>query len=630
MLEAMRRGAQTVFAKLLFALLVFSFAIWGVADVFTGWGRGSLATVGDVSITSDEFNRSYQNEIERISRQSNQRLTPEQGRALGLDRRVLNQLVGGAAIEQHARDMGLSLSDQTIVDMVARDPEFAGADGKFSKEGFAAFLRQVGLSEQGFIRLKRQDELRTAMLAAFVKGQAVPKPMLETMHAYNSEKRVIEYLNIDAEKAVTVAEPDEAKLKELYEAGKSNYMTPEYRKFEALFLAADDLKKVIEVSDEDITVEYEKSKESYNTPEKRRIQQIAFKDKAAAEAAKAALDGGKSFGDVAKEAGAKDTDVDLGLVPKSALIDKKIADAAFALEKDKISNVIEGTFATVLVRVTQIEPGVVRTLADVKDQVRDKIATERARDQLQDKHDEIDEARNAGKTLKELGEQTKLVYKEIAAADSRGLDPNGVGVLPQVYLQKVTSAVFSPDSGLDQQSIELSDGGYAWINVLSTEAPKQKPFEDVKEDVKGQFMANERARLVSELATVFVNRINAGEPMTALEAAAGNTVQKTEAVTRTTIPQGLSEAAVAQAFTLQQGKAGSAQSADQQSRTIIRVLEVVPAPAATKEDLDKIAKQIEPELTNQALTEYTETLKKNLGTSVNEAELRRALGITEE
>lgn len=630
MLEAMRRGAQTIIAKLLFGLLVFSFAIWGVADVFTGWGRGSLATVGEVAITTDEFNRSYQNEIDRISRQSNQRLTPEQGRALGLDRRVLNQLVGGAAIEQHARDLGLSLSDQTIVDMVARDPEFAGPDGKFSKEGFAAFLRQVGLSEQGFIRLKRQDELRTAMLASFVKGQTVPKPMLETMHTYNNEKRVIEYLNIDAEKAVTVAEPDEAKLKELYEAGKSNYMTPEYRKFEALFLATDDLKKVIEVTDEDINVEYEKSKESYNTPEKRRIQQIAFKDKAAADAAKVALDGGKSFGEVAKDAGAKDTDVDLGLVSKSALIDKKIAEAAFALEKDKISDVIEGTFATVLVRVTQIEPGVVRTLADVKDQVRDKIATERARDQLQDKHDEIDEARNAGKTLKELGEQTKLVYKEIASADSRGLDPNGVGVLPQAYLQKVTSAVFSPDSGIDQQSIELSDGGYAWINVLSTEPPKQKPFEDVKEDVKGQFMANERARLISELATVFINRINAGEPMSALEAAAGNTVQKTEAVTRTTVPQGLSEAAVAQAFTLQQGKAGSAQSADQQSRTIIRVTEVISAPAATKDDLDKIAKQIEPELTNQALTEYTEALKKNLGTSVNETELRRALGITEE
>ncbi len=57
---------------------------------------------------------------------------------------------------------------------------------------------------------------------------------------------------------------------------------------------------------------------------------------------------------------------------------------------------------------------------------------------------------------------------------------------------------------------------------------------------------------------------------------------------------------------------------------------MIPAAAPSKEDLDKIAKQVEPELTNQALTEYTEALKKNLGTSVNETELRRALGITEE
>ena len=197
------------------------------------------------------------------------------------------------------------------------------------------------------------------MIGAFVKGQAVPKPMLETMHAYNQEKRTIEYLNLDAEKAVTVAEPDDAKLRERYEAGKSGFMTPEYRKFAALFLSATDLKKTVEMTGAEIAAEYEKTKDSYNIPEKRRVQQIAFKDKATAEAAKKALeDGSKSFGDIAKDAGAKDTDADLGLIAKKALIDKKIADAAFALEKDKISDVIEGTFATVLVRVTQIEPGV--------------------------------------------------------------------------------------------------------------------------------------------------------------------------------------------------------------------------------------------------------------------------------
>ncbi|MEQ1718184.1 MAG: SurA N-terminal domain-containing protein, partial [Hyphomicrobium sp.] len=370
MLEALRRGAQTWVAKLFFGILVFSFAIWGVADVFRGWGRGSIATVGGQAITAEEFNRSFQNELDQFSRQSKQRLTAEQGRAVGLDRRVLNQLIGGAAIEQHAASLGLTFSDQALVDMVAKDSEFKGPDGKFSREGFNSFLRQIGMSEEGFLRLKRRDELRSELIGAFVKGQTVPQPMLETMHAYNQEKRTIEYLNIDASKMIFVPEADETKLKERYEAGKSGFMTPEYRKFQVLILSADALKASVEISDTDIAAEYEATKESYNIPEKRRVQQIAFKDKASAEAGKAALaDGSKSFGDVAKDAGAKDTDADLGMIAKSGLIDKKIADVAFALEKDKISDVVEGTFATVLVRVTQIEPGTTRTLADVKDQV---------------------------------------------------------------------------------------------------------------------------------------------------------------------------------------------------------------------------------------------------------------------
>ena len=445
MLEALRRGAQTWVAKLLFGILVLSFAIWGVADVFRGWGRGSIAKVGGTSVTAEEFNRQFQNELDQVSRQANRRLTTEQGRAIGLDRRVINQLVGGLAIEQHASDLGLALSDKTLADMVANDPDFKGPDGKFSRDGFNNVLRQMGLSEEGFLRLKRKDELRTAIIGAFVKGQVVPKPMLETQFAYDQEKRVIEYVTIDSEKAVSVPEADETKLKERYEAGKSGFMTPEYRKFEALFLSVDDLKKSVEITDADIAAEYEKTKDSYNTPEKRRVQQIAFKDKAAAEAGKKALeDGSKTFGDVAKEAGAKDTDVDLGLIAKASLIDPKISDVAFALEKDKIADVVEGRFATVLLRVTQIEPGIVKTLADVKDQVKDKLATAKAKLLIQEKHDEIDDNRNGGKTLKEIGESLKLTFKEIAAADRNGLTPQSAPAIEGPDLRKIMDLVYSP------------------------------------------------------------------------------------------------------------------------------------------------------------------------------------------
>src|SRR5690242_11814368 len=112
MLEALRRGAQTRVAKLLFGLLVLSFGIWGVHDVFRGWGRGAVAKVGGTSITSEDFRRAYQNELDRISQRSKQRITAEQGHSFGLDKRVVAQLINNAAIDTHAHKLGLALSDQ--------------------------------------------------------------------------------------------------------------------------------------------------------------------------------------------------------------------------------------------------------------------------------------------------------------------------------------------------------------------------------------------------------------------------------------------------------------------------------------------------------------------------------------
>lgn len=631
MLEAMRRGAQTWVAKILFGLLVASFAIWGVADVFTGWGRGHVASLKGTEITADEFSREFQRELDAFSREANRKITAEQGKALGLDRRVMSQLLGGAAIETHARELGLDLSDATLVETLQNDPNLKGADGKFSKEAFFERVRQLGLSERGFLNLFRKDELRTQMLGSLIKGLAVPKPMAELLHAYNEEKRTVEWLTIDADKMIKVPPADDAKLKERYEAEKSRYMTQEFRKFQILTLAVDDLKKQMTVTDEEIEASYAATKDSYDTPEQRRVQQIAFKDKATADAAlKALRDGSKSFGDIAKDTGAKDTDVDLGLIAKKALIDKKIADAAFAIEKDKFSDVIEGRFATVILRVTQIEPGTTQTLAGVKDQVRDKLAIEKAKQALQQKHDEVEDARSAGKTLKEISETLKLSFQDIAGADRKGLGADGKPVMSSPDLTKIMTDVFAPDANALDQGVELPSGAYAWITLSGTDAPKQKTFEEVKAEVQDDYTGFERQRLVLDLANKLIERINAGEPMSALEAAAGAKPEMSEPFTRKTIPQGLSESAVAQAFNMAVGKTTSTETTDRGSRTIFKVTAITPAPAPTKEQLEKLNAQLQGDYTSQILNEYAETLKQRYGASVNEVELRRALGTTEQ
>lgn len=629
MLEALKRGAQTWVAKILFAVLVASFAVWGIADVFTGGRTVAVATVGSTTIDATDVQRAFQSELNELSNQAKQRLTAEQGAALGLDRRVVQQLIGGTAIETHAQNIGLRMSDATIVEGVQSDPDFQGPDGRFSTEGFNFLLRQLGVSEKGFIELRRRDELRNQVIGAIAESVTVPEPMLEIQHKYQNEKRKIEHVTIDADKAVTVAEPDDTKLKAAFEKSKGRYKTPEYRKFEVLLITADDVKKSITVTDEDLKAAYETTKDSYNVPEKRRVQQIAFPTKEAAEAARKGLaDGSKTFGDVAKAAGAKDTDVDLGLVGKRDLIDPIVADAAFKLEKGKFSDVVEGRFATVIVRVTQIDPAQIKTFGEVEGQVRDKLLGDKARVELPLKYNEADDLRLIGKTLKEIGETAKLTYREIAAADRRGIGPDDKPALETADSDKIMARVFSSTVETDDTPITLTDGGYAWVNLLGKTEPKEKEFDKVKAEVKAAYMADERARLLGELAKKLVDRMNAGADKAEIEKEAKGKFETSDAVTRATVPQGLSESAVAQAFTLPLNRAAAARSANTQSQTLLRVTEVVAAPAMTEAQRTALADALRPALANQVLTGFTEKLKVDLGTSINEAELRRAIGVS--
>jgi peptidyl-prolyl cis-trans isomerase D len=628
MLDALRRGAQGWLAKLLFAILIVSFGVfWNVADVFRGFGRGSIAKVGDTDVTVTDFQRAFQTKLRSVQLQDGGRLTTEQALMLRLDRQALNELIAQAAVKTHAEQLGLSLSDETLAEGVRNDPNFRGADGKFSRLGFDGLLRQMGLSEQGFFAIRRDDEVRSQISDALSSAVVVPKPMVEDLHKWREETRTIEQVQIDAMKAV-VPDPDEAKLKETYEAQKTEFMTPEYRKVAMLVLSVDALKSEVKLTDDELKAYYTDHKATtYDKPERRRIQQIPFKDKAAAEAArKEIVEAKKNFLDVAKAAGAQETDVNLGMLSKKDLIDPKIADAAFALERDKVSEVVEGRFTTVVLRVIEIDPGKESTFDEVKDKVRDKVAGERAQTLIQERFDLVEEGRNAGKTLKEIGDEQKLKFFDVEAVDAKNLTPDGKTAIDIPDAAIALKDVFATPVGTQPEAVELPGSTYAWFDVLSVTEPKQKPFEEVKEQVKSVYTEKEKARLLNELAQKLVDRLKAGEAFDKIAADAGGKAELSETIKRNTSPPGLTTEAVKQAFSLPKEGAGYAETSDRGSRIVFQVKDIVAASAPTKEEADKLSKEMSDQLANDDLLAYVNALKADVKVHINEAELSRATG----
>lgn len=626
MLEAMRRGAQGWVAKVLFAILILRFGVWGVADVFTGGSRTSLAKVGDSEITPDDFQRAFQSELNAISQQAGRRITADQARAFGLDNRVMQRLVGAAAIDSHVADLGLALSDAALVEGLKDDPAFFGPDGKYSRSAVESIMNQLNLSERGFMMLRRKEELRRQLTTSMVAGITPPAPLIEAIHAWREEKRTIAFVRMDPDKVAKVAPADDAKLKETYEANKASFVTPALRKLSTLILSMDQLKSTVSVTDEEIKAAYEQEKATYDTPEKRRIQQIAFKDKAAADAAKQAIAGGKSFVDAAKDAGAKESDIDLGLLTRSQIIDPRIAEAAFALAKDAVSDPVEGRFATVLLRVTAIEPGVTKSLDDVKAQVRDKLAGEKARLEVHKLHDEVDDGRSGGKTLAQIAEALKLKYVEVPETDARNQTAAGKPALDSPDAQQIVAAGFDAEVGVEREPVELPDGGFAWVDVVSVTPPQQKAFDAVKADVAKLYEKNERQRLLKEAGDKLVERVRKGEALAAVAVDAGGNVETLAPVTRNTTPQGLTQAAIAQAFALPKGGVGSTDSPDHASRTIFQVQDVIKAGEPSKEQRDTITRELAEDLQNDLVVGYVGDLQKRLGVNIDKAQLDRITG----
>ena len=627
MLESMRKAANSWAAKFLLGLVALSFISWGAQRKSVSFGGlPSLAKIGSTEITETTFGRAFDNEIKALSQRARRPITASEARAFGLDRQVLSRLIGEAAIDNQAKALGLSLSDATMAETIQRDPNFKDINGKFDRAGFEQQLQNNKLSEKGFFALKRQDDIRSQLVGTLVNAVVTPQPIVTALHNWKEENRIIEHFTLDAAKAVTVPAADPAKLKEVYAANLDQFMAPEYRKLQILLLSVDDLKKQSTVTDAEIATSYDETKEDYATPERRRVQMIAFKDKAEADAAKAALDGGKNFMTLAEERGLKASDLESGLVTRKAMRDKKLAAAAFAIEKDKVSGVVDGDLAYIIFRIPEIETGKQPSLDEVKERVKEKLARSKAKDEVQKLRDQADDLRNAAKSDKEIAEALKLKLLDVEATDSANKAPDDKTALDHPDAKGLIAAGFDTKAGVERDPVDLADGGYGWVNVAATTPARQKPFDEVEAGVKTFYEAAERKRLLLELSSKLIERLNKGESFETIATELGTKIDKTIAMTRTIVPQGLTEGAVKQAFSLPLNHAGSAETNDRKSRAIFRVAEIKPAEPMTKEQSDRLIGDVTRQVQADAIDAYVAALQDGAGVRINEAVFRRLSG----
>ena len=514
----------------LFGLLIASFAVWGIGDIFQVHpGQATIAEVGDAKIEQQEFARNLGRELNRLSNRVGQRIDPEQARALGVVDQVVGQMIGRALFDQKVADLGLTVSDDLIRRRIVEDPTFRNEAGQFDRARFAQALLLSNLSEQEYLASLRRDILREQLLGGISEATPAPNTLAESLYAYRSETRTARVLRVPKETIQDLPEPDEAALAAFHKEFSSSFMAPEFRTLTYIHLRAEDLLAEISIPESELRAEFEARRDEFGVPEKRRVQQIVFDDEDAAVAAMDRFRGGANFDTVAQET-TGDAPVDLGLIERDDL-PGGLGDEAFRIGQGDVGEPVDTGLGWHILNVTEIIPGEAPEFEKAREQLRDDLAMTQAIDGMVSLANQLDDELAAGANMDEAASVLNVKAVRIEAMDREGRDPQGtvIGDLPQEQFLEIA---FDTSPGEDSLLTETSDGGFFILRVDGVTPAQLRPLDDVRDEVAELWRDARRAEKTREIAVRLAERARNGESLEEMGTAEGYAVEMTEPLTR--------------------------------------------------------------------------------------------------
>jgi peptidyl-prolyl cis-trans isomerase D len=591
MLQQMRKYTKSWVASLFLGLLALSFGVWGIADIFRGNSDTSVATVGGEKIPIESFQRDYRNVTRDATRQGS--LKPAQARTYG--QQVLDGLIDQAAMDDLLRRYKMTVTDETVSGRIRALPAFVGPLGTFDHNQFLRIIDQAGYTEQGFVEYVRGALEREQLLGATGAGLELPSGYARAFFNYLNEARAAEYAILPPAAAGAIPTPTDAQLQSYLSKHTNQFSTPEYREVTFASIGPQDVASGIKVTDAQLRQQYEAQKAQYVIPEKRDLEQITYPDLASAKTARAKIDAGTSFAELAKQKSLSAADIQIGTLAKNDLGDR--AAAVFALARDGVTQPLKAPVGYALIHVVSITPGTNKTLDEVKGEILKQLTVQLAASKIADIANQYIDDNSRGESISKAAARVGMHVGHIAAIDAHGNTPNGSkAAVPQD--PELLAQMFKAEVGEEGDPFQAKSGTTFVVKVDGVRPPHLKPLEAVRADAVAAWQKEQLAARLESKAKQLADEASTKKSLSAAAASIGTTIQKSAALRRPTAAMktegALPRALLMKIFSAAPGQAVYAPTADGSSYIVARVTGVQHPPAAILREgmLQRFAAQI--------------------------------------
>lgn len=622
MLNIFRSITRTWFGRILGVFLIIGLAGFGVTGVIDTLGSGTIASAAGTDISSRDFQRAYENQLNAVMRQSGRFLSSEEAMAAGIPGAVVQQLAQQAAINRFAEDLGIGVSDDKLGEMVRTDPTFSGTLGNFDAATFKAALQNAGYTEAEYFDLQRNNSRRQQLVAGLFAGSPTPQAALDLVTRYAGDKRTVDYFVLNAQALPQVAQPTEEELSAYLKANQAQFRTLETRAVDILVLSPETLAATKTIPEDQIAAEYERTKDSRVTPEKRAIKQVAL---STPELEKAFTDGkaaGTPVGQIVSASGV--TPTDLGLKARTEVTDSSLAEAAFGLASTDDVAIIEGIGGKRAIFVTDIQPTHQVTLAEAHDEIAKQLATAASRNEVVDMLDQVEELRAAFRPLSEIADRFGLKVASLSLTPGAPELAN-VPDVPADSRANIATAVFGAEQGALTPAVSLGSNRNVWFDLKSIEPARDQTLDEVRDAVTTAWTNQKTTEALTAEVAVTLDKLRAGKAFADVAAELNQFPVLSQPLTRSGDGTSVLNQTVAEAiFSGGPDHFGAAINGDG-DQVVFHVVEVMPATIA---DAAPAVKQFIENSTRDGLyADFQRGLLETAGYKVNQQALLSLLSL---
>jgi len=515
MLQKIRDRISGWIATIFLGSIAVVFVFWGID--FQAATTSAAARVNGESVPLEQVRRAWQQRQSQLQQQLRDELPTELVQRE--QQAILDDFVRRELLRQRTDELGYRVGDQKLVDTLRSIPGLQ-VDGKFSRDRYAALLRQQGRTEASF-ESELRDDLQIGELQRGISVSAFTTPAeLKRRSELEGEQRDVDFVVVPASTFAPPSGPSAEEVERWFEANKSRFVTPETVALQYIELTLDSVAAEVAVTDEGLRQHYEQiAPERFVEAEQRRGSHILIesgKDDAAAKArAESLLERAKAGADFAALARENSDDIgskaqggDLGWSLKEAY-EAPFAEALFSMQKGEISGPVKTRFGYHILRLEDVRPAHQRPFEEVRTELEAEYRRDQAQSLFYERSQQLaDESFAALSELDTVARKLKLPLSTVDSFTRSGGGPFGAE-------RKIIDAAFSNEVLVDRQNSEpvsLGEDRVVVLRVTAHTESRQQTLGEVRHAVEAEVRVEAARKAAIAAVDAALARLGDGTP----------------------------------------------------------------------------------------------------------------------